>query len=495
MKTNRHNSNVNLAIFLKVWCLTFLFVVSTGFAVRFLLSSCAADKATFLWSTTAVPSSVQIGICILGAILLTAVVSVLATVWLDRPFNKLMKTAVEIGRGDFSLRVPLQKNRSMNRLARLINYMVVEMDHLQKMNVSAIINEKNKTEIILRNIADGVLVLDPEGRIALVNRTAEEWLGFDEQKMLQKHFQECVKNRTLAALLHETLKEKTNSSAELVLKSVDSRQDRILTATATRVMNREGRSIGVVTVIRDVTREREAERIKTELVSMVAHELKSPLTSIFGFCELLMESVGQKQKAFEYARVIQGEASRLTDFINKFLSLSRLESGKIKIKTEPFDLRLTIEKTIALSKAQADQKDIVMILQSPDPIPLVVGDPELIEQVLMNLIGNAVKYSPQRSKIGIEVKTGNKEIWVDVIDNGYGIPKEALPKIFDKFFRVSELKEDEGIEGSGLGLALVKEIVEKHGGFIKVKSKLGVGSIFSFSLLKADMLIREGAAV
>jgi PAS domain S-box-containing protein len=478
-----------------VWSLAFLLIVPAGYTARFLLSGIAIEKESFLLKTAAVPATVQIVIFVFCAMALAAVFALLATVWIDRPFDKLMKTAVEIGRGDFSLRVPLQKNRSMNRLARLINYMVVEMDHLQKMNVSAIINEKNKTETILRNIADGILVLDLEGRIALVNQTAEKWLGIDEQKILQKHFQECVKNRILVSLLHETLKEKTTSSAELVLKNVDSKHDRILTATAARVTNLEGRSIGVVTVIRDVTQEREAERIKTELVSMVAHELKSPLTSIFGFSELLMESAGQKQKALEYARVIQGEANRLTDFINKFLSLSRLESGKIKIKNEPFDLKLAIEKTINLSKAQADQKDIVMILQSPDPIPLVVGDPELIEQVLMNLISNAVKYSPKRSKIGIEVKPGDKEIWVDVIDNGFGIPKEALSKIFDKFFRVSEIKEDEGIEGSGLGLALVKEIVEKHGGFIKVKSRLGVGSIFTFSLLKADMLMKETTSI
>lgn len=416
------------------------------------------------------------------------------TRWIDRPFDRLMETAVEIGRGNFGIRVPLHNNRSMNRLAKLINYMAMEMDHLQKMNVSAIINEKNKTEIILRNIADGVLVLDAEGRIMLVNTTAEKWLRIEESSVLQKHFKECLRLKPLVSLLQEVFKDRPFASSELLLKQAETRQERMILATATRVTGREGRTIGTVTVLRDVTKEREADRIKTELVSMVAHELKSPLTSIYGFSELLIESESQNKKSAEYARVIQGEASRLTDFVNKFLSLSRLESGKVKIKLDPFDLRPVIEKTVDLFKAQADQKNILIVIQSPDPLPLVVGDQELVDQVLVNLISNAIKYSPRQSKIGIELNAGPKEIWVNIIDNGYGIPKESLPKIFDKFYRVSESGGEEETEGSGLGLALVKEIIEKHGGYIKVKSKLGVGSVFTFSLLKAEMAMKPDTA-
>jgi two-component system, OmpR family, phosphate regulon sensor histidine kinase PhoR len=428
-----------------------------------------------------------------AGILACLALSYALTGWIDRPFNRLMETAVEIGRGNFGLRVPPQKNRSMNRLAKLINYMAMEMDHLQKMNVSAIINEKNKTEIILRNIADGVLVLDAEGRIMLVNATAEQWLRVEEANVLQKPFKDCLRLRPLVSLLQEVFRDRPVASVELTLKQADSRQDLLILASATRVTNRDGRTIGTVTVLRDVTKEREADRIKTELVSMVAHELKSPLTSIYGFSELLIESESQDKKSLEYARVIQGEAIRLTDFVNKFLSLSRLESGKIAIKMDPFDLRPVIEKTIDLFKAQADPKNILIVLQAPDPIPLVVGDQELLDQVMVNLVSNAIKYSPRHSKIGIEVSTAPKEVVVNIIDNGYGIPKESLPKIFDKFFRVSEPGGEEEPEGSGLGLALVKEIIEKHGGSVKVKSKLGVGSVFTFSLLKAGMSMNPEA--
>lgn len=413
--------------------------------------------------------------------------------WIERPFERLMSSAIEIGRGNFGIRISDQKNRSMHRLAKLLNYMATEMDHLQRMNVSAIINEKNKTEIMLRNIADGVLVLDEEGRIVLMNDTASRWLRLSESAVLGRPFQECIRVRPLTTLLRDVLKDKPNASDEFAIKASEDRQTLVLSANAARVTNRDGRNVGAVTVLRDVTKEKEADRIKTELVSMVAHELKSPLTSIYGFTELLLDSESKNKKAAEYARVIQSEVSRLTDFVDKFLSLSRLESGKIRIQMDPFDLRSVVEKSVSVLQAQAARKDILIALQLPDSLPLTAGDPSLIEQVLVNLIGNAIKYSPSQSKIGIETAVGSKDVSIHVIDNGYGIPKEALPRIFDKFYRVAEMRESGETEGSGLGLALVKEIVEKHGGFIKVKSKLGVGSVFSFSLLQAGMFLRPGS--
>jgi len=410
--------------------------------------------------------------------------------WIDRPISKLMDSAIQIGRGDFSIRLPVQKNPGIQRLARLINYMVEEMDHLQRINVSAIINEKNKTEQTLRNIPDGVVVVDSQGNVTLVNTTAEKWFGKKENQVLHQPIQVFSKNATFLQLVRSLISEKRIASAEFWIRSGEEvPQKRILLAMGSPIMGSDGRLIGVVLIIRDVTKEKEADRIKTELVSMVAHEIKSPLTSMYGFTELLLENPLPEAKAREYIRVIQSEVIRLTDFVNKFLSLSRLESGKIRVRMDPFDLSAVIEKAIRLSKPAADKKHIVLSLKLPESMPFVVGDPELIEQVFLNLLSNAIKYSPKQSKVGIEIDSGENELTVHVIDNGYGIPKEALPRIFEKFYRVSEIRNDEEIEGSGLGLALVKEILEKHGSEIKVKSKLGVGSVFTFSLRKANIVM------
>ena len=405
--------------------------------------------------------------------------------WMSHPLRCLVATATEIGRGDFSLRIPDQRSREMRRLAKLFNYMAEEMHRLQRLDLSGIISEKKKTETIIRNIADGVVVTDPEDRILVINSVAERWFGLREIEVLQKPVQACIKNEPLMSLLQEVKDGRLQASAEFSFRIAGSREERVFQAHAARVHNRDDQLIGVVTVLRDVTQEREADRIKTELVSMVAHELKSPLTSIYGFSELLMEADVEDPQAKEYAQVIMAESSRLTDFVNKFLDLSRLEAGRTEIRMHPFDLRQVIERMLETHRAQTEKKAIRVVTDIPEDLPLALGDQDMVEQVLLNLFSNAVKYSPERSKVGIEAKEQEEEILVSVIDNGYGIPKEVLPRIFDKFYRVVAAEGEGEVEGSGLGLALAREIVERHGGTIKVQSRLGVGSVFAFTLPKA----------
>jgi two-component system phosphate regulon sensor histidine kinase PhoR len=227
------------------------------------------------------------------------------------------------------------------------------------------------------------------------------------------------------------------------------------------------------------------ERLKTELVSMVAHELKSPLTSIYGFSELLLKSELKNEKAKEYSRIILNESSRLTDLINKFLDLSKLESGATEPRLVSFDIQESIQRMLDSHGPQASRKKIHVIFDVARSIPNVLGDPDLLDQVLLNVFSNAVKYSPPGSKVGIEVKSEGRFVTVQMIDNGQGISKQDLPKIFNKFFRAAESGDGNKQNGSGLGLALVKEIIEKLGGKVHVKSQRGVGSIFSFSLPQA----------
>ena|GEM_PF-335922 len=422
----------------------------------------------------------------LGWLLIILILGMCIAVWIDRPLRKLIRTAAEMARGNFSLRIPFQRNREINKFAKLLNYMMEEMDRLQKMDVGDIINEKNKTEAILRNIADGVVVTDAQDRIWVINSVVEKWFGVNEHDANKKPIRECIKNQPLISLLQEVKDGKHHSVTEFAFQ-MPGEKEKVFQAHAARMHSRGDRFLGVVTVIRDITTEKEADRIKTELVSMVAHELKSPLTSIYGFSELLLESDLKDPQAKEYAQVIMTESSRLTDLVNKFLDLSRLEEGRTEIRMHPFDLRQVIAKIVETYKSQAEKKEIRVIAEISDNLPPALGDSDMIEQVLVNLFSNAVKYSPNRSKIGIEAQEQDNELIVSVIDNGYGIPAEALPKIFDKFFRVVNSEEDHEVEGSGLGLALAKEIVERHGGKIKVNSRLGVGSVFSFTLSKAEI--------
>ena len=428
---------------------------------------------------------------IIGGVLLVTLLAVFLSKWIDHPLRQLVKAATEVARGNFEQSLPLQKTEEMNRLTKLFNYMAEEMGRLKRLDVSEIINEKKKTETLLRNIADGVVVTDPQDRVLVINSVAEKWFGLQEKEATQKPISDCIKNQPLISLLQEVKDGRLHSSAEFSFHVLGTREMKVFQAHAARVHNQEDQLVGVVTVIRDVTKEKEADRIKTELISMVAHELKSPLTSIYGFSELLLDADLKDPQAKEYAQVILNESTRLTDLVNKFLDLSRLEAGRTEIRMSPFDLRQVVGKILETYKGQAEEKKIRVIMEIPENLPLALGDQDMIEQVLLNLLSNAVKYSPNHSKIGIEAKEDEKEIVVNVIDNGYGIPKEALPRIFDKFYRVVDSEGAEEVEGSGLGLALAKEIVEKHGGKITVNSRLGVGSVFSFTIPKAEMTTNE----
>ena len=422
------------------------------------------------------------------SILFILLFGLLLSRWIDKPVNELIATATEVARGNFVKRIPTKKNQHINRLTKLFNYMAEEMYNLQQIDISEIVNEKNKTETILRNIADGVVVTDSQDRILVINSVAEKWFGLNEKDVIQKPIQQYIQNPHLIALLQEVKDGKLQCTAEFSFSILSEHEKKVFQANAARVHNQEDVLVGVVTVIRDVTKEKEADRIKTELVSMVAHELKSPMTSIYGFSELLLDAKLKDPKAEEYAKVILTESTRLTDLINKYLDLSRLEAGYTEIIINPFNIKQVVNKIVETYKGQAEKKKIRVIQEISENIPLAMGDQDMIEQVLLNLFSNAIKYSPPRSKIGIEVKEEEKNLIINVIDNGYGIPEEALPKIFNKFYRVADSEGSDEIEGSGLGLSLSKEIVERHGGTIKVTSRLGVGSVFSFTLPKADTI-------
>jgi PAS domain S-box-containing protein len=407
------------------------------------------------------------------------------TVWIEKSFKAFMDDVYEIGRGNFSIQFPSQKNYLYHRLAKLIHYMAVEMDRLRHVDVHNIISEKNKTEAILHNIADGVIVVDINLNILVLNSVAEKWFGYHEKQLIGKPLSELLRNQKLFTAFHDVINGQPETVAEFTYRIIGDVSEHIFQVHSARVDDESHKIIGVIAILRDVTKEREADRIKTELVSMVAHELKSPLTSIYGFSELLNQIDSDDARFRQYAQVIMSESTRLTDFVNKFLDLSRLESGRKEIKLAPIDLKHIALKVLEIYKSVTEKKNIRVITEFPEPMPLIKGDPDLIEQVIANLVNNAVKYSPDHSKIGIEVKPGpNAQVTFLVIDNGRGIQKDSLPLIFNKFYRVTDPERDEEIEGSGLGLALVKEIIERHGGTVAVQSRINVGSVFSFSLPK-----------
>lgn len=219
---------------------------------------------------------------------------------------------------------------------------------------------------------------------------------------------------------------------------------------------------------------------QSDLISEVVHELRTPVTSIVGYAQMLRLPDIPEDSKQQFADVIRREAVRLGNMVNDFLEWARLESGRVHLVKEPIDMRALAEETILVMRPQADMRDITMSLQSPDEIPTIVGDAKRLKQVLLNLMSNAVKYNRDGGWVDVKVTVSSETLNVSVRDTGYGIAPEDLPHIFQRFYRVASTEEQ--VKGTGLGLCIAKQIVEMHGGTMDVESQLGVGTTFSFAL-------------
>lgn len=430
---------------------------------------------------------------ILFALLLAGVVAFYISRYITTPIAEFTQSATEIARGNFSQKINVISDNEIGKLAKLFNYMTTEIRRLNEMNLAQIIAERNKTQTIIKHIADGVIVTDPNLKILILNSTAERWFDLQEGQALEKPINQSIEEPKLLHLIHEATENNFSElpSVEIEVKGKNSWKPRILQANAARVMHATEGLIGIATILRDITEQKEIDRMKTELVSMVAHELRSPLTSISGFSELALDPEIDKEQSIEYANIIHKEAIRLGDLINKFLDISRIESGRIQPQKSRVDLVETVQMVLGNNSYLADQKNIVVDFHEPDSPTFIDADSGMMEQIILNLFSNAVKYSPDNSKVDILLKSNDTFVILQVKDQGFGIPEKDLQNIFDKFYRVTDNEKVRAVNGSGLGLSLVKQLVEIHNGKIKVESQLGFGSIFSIFLpaLEKDMII------
>lgn len=250
------------------------------------------------------------------------------------------------------------------------------------------------------------------------------------------------------------------------------------------VENHKGEVAGVVTILHDLTRERELSELKSDFVSKASHELRTPLSSIRAYVEMLVDGEAQDEETRdEFCRIIQNETERLGRLIDNMLNISRIEAGIMQVEREPVDIRAVIERAASTIEPQARAKELIVGTRLAEIDLKVEGDADMLYQVVLNLVSNAVKYTPEGGRITITADSDNltRSIVVGVTDTGLGIPPDAGSRIFEKFYRVENYKRV--AKGTGLGLSLCKHIVETvHNGQIGVESELGMGSKFWFSI-------------
>lgn len=363
---------------------------------------------------------------------------------------------------------------------------------------------KSKNEAILTSIGDGLVVVDKEGKISYINKSFEEMLGWKTQEIVGKSMVEVVPREDLNGI-EVSFKERILTQvlagqkfvADLTNPFYYIRKDKsrfpASSIVAPVVLNKK--IVGAVEVFRDITKEKEIDKAKTEFVSLASHQLRTPLSTVNWYSEMLLTGdvgeVTSEQK--KYLEEIYNGNQRMVDLVNTLLDVSRIEMGTFMVEPKPTDIVKLARSVIDEQKLQIDEKKIKLSPSFEDNIPLVRADPKLLRMVIQNLLSNAVKYTPEIGKVGISISLDNeKNVILKLSDTGYGIPKNQQDKIFTKLFRADNVIGKD-TEGTGLGLYIAKSIVEQAGGKLWFESIENKGTTFYATLPLGEVKKKRGA--
>jgi len=346
-------------------------------------------------------------------------------------------------------------------------------------------SQRQQIEAVLHSLRDAVIVTNAFNEIVMVNEEAAELLEFEVDAAIHRPIHEVVRDESLYHIItdareHANFRERRHVEHEMKAEGEDEGGVRTFDITLACVENHKQEVGGVVAVLHDLTRERELSQMKTDFVSKASHELRTPLSSIRAYVEMLVDGeADDAESRQEFYRIIYDETDRLARLIDNMLNISRIEAGIIQIERDNVDMKTLISRAHETIGPQAREKDI-SIHERISAVDLCVeGDSDMLFQVILNLLSNAVKYTPDGGRVTISADTDNltRSVLISVSDTGLGIPDDALPKLFDKFFRVENYNRV--AKATGLGLSLCQHIVETlHQGQIGVESKVGMGSRF-----------------
>jgi len=393
---------------------------------------------------------------------------------ITRPLEELGHAAERISTGDFASRAPVDETAELERLGRTFNRMT---DRLQQ-TIAEITTERKKLEAIVSGMTDAVVATDRHGTLMLLNRAAADLLRADPAGALGRPARETIQGDRLPAMLEDATASGRITAEELPPGSVG---DRVVEVHCAPYRDDQGEVIGAVAVLRDVTELRHSERLRRELTANVSHELRTPLTSIKGFTETLLDgAVRDEATSRRFLTIISSEADRLVKLVDDLLDLSQLESKRVTLDLRRVNVAALVAHTVDKLQPLA-QGSGLLLEQAAPPEVWVTADRDRLEQVLTNLIDNALKYTPTGGRVDVRVAQADREVEISVSDTGKGIGPADLPHVFERFYR-ADRSRTRGSGGTGLGLAIARHIVEAHGGRIRVDSLLDEGTTFLFTI-------------
>ena len=345
-------------------------------------------------------------------------------------------------------------------------------------HVQTLESQRNQAQAILESMVEGVLALDQAGRLLWLNRSAQQLFGVRPEQVTGKSVLEVVRQPELEELVTRALVERRPAIREVQSFAP---HEQVVQFQAVPC-DGERTEAALVLVAQDVTQIRRLEGMRREFVANVSHELKTPLTSIKGFVETLLDgALEDPANNRRFVSLIDQDTTRLARLIDDLLELSQIESKATPLALQPVSLHQLVEQLAPRFHLALTERRVTLDLRIPKEAPLVAGDPERLRQIFINLLDNAIKFNKTGGRVTVSAEPGDAFLCVVVEDTGIGIPEEHLPRIFERFYRVDQARSRE-LGGTGLGLAIVKHLVELHHGRIDVRSRVGHGAVFTMTL-------------
>ncbi len=402
---------------------------------------------------------------------------------LTRPIFRIAQNAIQLVSGQLGSKLTFDFPEELRTLSKAIDEMGIQLRN----KIDEISKERDYFQTILKGMTEGVLIVDGRGRILMVNDALRNLLSLSSD-VADKMPLEVIRNAELEGAIRRAIQDGKSTALEFTfpfpdLKIVQVNVVGILSSSQSIRKEREGVR-GAIAVFHDITRLKELEKIRRDFVANVSHELRTPLTTIKGYAETLLEGALKEEVASQFIQVIRKHTDRLTKIVEDLLTLSKIESREFQLKKEAIVVSDLIDDAVGFMKEVAEKKRISILVNEVSPSLTAEGDRNYLEQVLFNLLDNAVKYGCEGGRVTISaIGKDQREVQLSIEDNGSGIPDEDIPRIFERFYRVDKGRSQE-LGGTGLGLSIVKHIVQAHGGKVWVESTPGKGSTFYFTLPK-----------
>jgi two-component system, OmpR family, phosphate regulon sensor histidine kinase PhoR len=402
---------------------------------------------------------------------------------LSRRVKRLVEFSGQVAEGVFPQNFFGKSGRDeIHRLERHLN----DMSEKIRQNVQQVIAEKEKANSILRGMMEGVLVIDPKGRVLVINEQAQNMFNLSPDRDIRgASILELSRHPEMKKLIEQILV--FDFTSERYSRQVELHEGRWFRVNAVSLRNNQSSTYGSILVFHDITEVKQLERMRSDFVANVSHELRTPLTAIRGYAETLCQTPpDDPADAQHFLSIIEKHAERLSRLTEDLLTLSDLESGKIEIDFNPVDIKRVVQSVSEVFSDAANKKQVTLEQVIEQGLPAVMGDVDRLQQLLINLVDNAVKYTPVNGTVTVKaqritINSSIDAVELSVIDTGTGIPEHAIPRLTERFYRVDKARSRE-LGGTGLGLAIVKHIAQAHGAQLKIESALHKGTMVSVLL-------------